>query len=259
MKLLIVDDEPIALEGLTHTVNFQDYGVDKVFTARSMARAQEILKKWQIDIALCDIEMPGGSGLDLIAWIRENYPDMVNIILSCHSEFDFARQALDLSCLQYLVKPASSGELGAALTKAVQLIEKRNREKTYQKLGREYAVKVSGVEREDQDALGKVEEYIRSHIDEEMTVEQLASMVFISANYLTRCFKKKHGKPVSEYIIELRMTLAQEMLKNTDLTVTAISSKVGYPNYTYFTKLFKKYSGDTPTEYRGRHKGAKKF
>ena len=95
-----------------------------------------------------------------------------------------------------------------------------------------------------------VECYIREHVDEELSVEKLAQIAYISPNYLTRCFKKKHGKTVVEYINDFRLGLAEEMLKNTSLTVTAISAKVGYANYSYFVRQFKKYKGCSPSEYR---------
>ena len=74
--------------------------------------------------------------------------------------------------------------------------------------------------------------------------------MFPYSRNLTRCFKKQYGKTVTEYIIDYRMGLAEKLLKDTDLTVTAVSAKVGYANYAYFTRQFKKYSGYTPSQYR---------
>ena len=83
-------------------------------------------------------------------------------------------------------------------------------------------------------------------------MEELAAMVYLSQNQLARVFKKKYGKTVIEFIMEYRMNLAEELLKDTRFTVTEVSAKIGYPNYAYFTKLFKKHSGYTPSAYRNR-------
>lgn len=250
MKLLIVDDEVIAIEGIKGSVDFAKHGIIKVFSARSMSAAQEIIRQWGIDIVLCDIEMPGGSGLELIEWINREYPNIVTIILSCHSDFDFAKQAVNLSCLQYLLKPAVPEELDAALERAVEKVNQEAANLKYRKLGEGYLQSIAGSDTEKADVMQVVECYIREHVDEELSVEKLAQIAYISPNYLTRCFKKKHGKTVVEYINDFRLGLAEEMLKNTSLTVTAISAKVGYANYSYFVRQFKKYKGCSPSEYR---------
>ena len=54
-----------------------------------MQQAQSIIQDNRVDIVFCDIEMPSGSGLELMEWMNENYPGIVKIILSCHNEFEF--------------------------------------------------------------------------------------------------------------------------------------------------------------------------
>ena len=75
-------------------------------------------------------------------------------------------------------------------------------------------------------------------------------MVYVNPEYLSRLFKKKHHKTLNEYITSERMQLAAEMLRGSNLTVSTISARVGYPNYSYFTRIFKKYYGVTPREYQ---------
>ena len=72
----------------------------------------------------------------------------------------------------------------------------------------------------------------------------------MSATHLTRLFKKKYDMGVVDFITEKKMSLAEELMKREDLTVSYIASKLGYSNYSYFTKVFKKYTGKTPTEYK---------
>ena len=74
MRALVVDDEIVALKALTRRIQWEKYGVDQVFTARSMQQAQQVLKNEEIDFMLCDIEMPNGTGLDLAEWMRQHYP-----------------------------------------------------------------------------------------------------------------------------------------------------------------------------------------
>ena len=117
-------------------------------------------------------------------------------------------------------------------------------------MGERYVEQVVGQQWDEISAVEQVQRYITEHIAEELSVEKLAKMVYLSQNHLTRSFKKKYGKTIVEYISDCRLNLAEELLKNTNLTVTMVSAKVGYPNYAYFTKQFKKHSGHSPRTFR---------
>ena len=67
MRALVVDDEIVALKALTRRIQWEKYGVDQVFTARSMQQAQQVLKNEEIDFMLCDIEMPPGIPVATVA------------------------------------------------------------------------------------------------------------------------------------------------------------------------------------------------
>lgn len=255
MKLLIVDDEVIAIEGILANADFQGCGIDGVYTANSMQQAKDILCREGISIVLCDIEMPNGNGLLLIEWVGEHYPQIVSIILSCHSEFEFARRAVSLSCMEYILKPATPDILADVLRRAVQESESRNSDEKIRKLGEAYVHRLAAEEENEVSAVEQVQRYITEHIEEELSVEGLSRMVYLSANHLARCFKKKYGRTITEYITDYRMGLAEELLQKTDLTVTAVSSRVGIPNYAYFSRQFKRYSGCSPSQYRNRYGG----
>ena len=92
--------------------------------------------------------------------------------------------------------------------------------------------------------------YIDSHLADELSVKELAGVCFISADHLTRLFKKRFGMTVSEYIQDKRIRLAAELLTRGDLSISAVSNTVGFGNYSYFTEQFKKRYGVTPREYQ---------
>ncbi|MFF2482070.1 response regulator [Paenibacillus sp. NPDC058071] len=121
--LLIVDDEPIAIEGLLSGMNWEDLGFSQVSTAFSAEQAKAIFEHAQIDVMLCDIEMPKETGLQLLEWVRTSYPSTETIFLTCHADFQFAKQAIGLGSLDYLLKPVLYNDLEAALRKALRKIE----------------------------------------------------------------------------------------------------------------------------------------
>jgi len=126
-NLLIVDDEIHAVEGIQTSVDWEKISIDDVFAAYNIQQAKDIIKKERIDVILCDIEMPQGNGLELLKWLRDIYPDITCIFLTCHAEFNYARKAIQLGSFDYLLKPASANEIEEAVNKAVAGIEKEKK------------------------------------------------------------------------------------------------------------------------------------
>ncbi|OAS89276.1 MULTISPECIES: response regulator transcription factor [Metabacillus] len=93
-------------------------------------------------------------------------------------------------------------------------------------------------------------DYIDQNYQENITRTSLAKIVYLSPDYIARYFKKETGISLVNYIIKKRVDIAKDLLNNTDLPVHIISDKVGYGNYSYFTKLFKKETNYTPVDYR---------
>lgn len=252
MTLLIVDDEPLVLQGVLDGVQWDLLDFRHVLTARSDGQARKILAEQSVDILLTDIEMGDKSGLDLIQWVNETRPEIKCIVLSCHDEFDFAQRAVRLECFDYVLKPAPYETLTQVLAKARERVLREQGQSLLEHYGKEY-VKKQGrgqEERSPEDVLDTAERYIRDHISVEISVETVAKKAHVSPRHLNRLFQKKHGKPVSDYVTGQRMILAAELLRGSELSVTIVSDRVGYSNYSYFIKQFKKYHGITPREYQ---------
>lgn len=93
-------------------------------------------------------------------------------------------------------------------------------------------------------------EYIDNHYNEELCLKDLSSRYFIGYAYCCVLFKKITAYTFSEYITNLRMKKASELLNDRSLTITDICYKIGYKDYFYFNKVFKKYHGVTPASYK---------
>lgn len=251
MKLLIVDDEPIAIAGIRRGVDLRKLGFQEVFTAGSYTEAVDVLSKEKIDLAVCDIEMPDQSGIELMGWITENSPDTETIVLSCHDEFAYAQQAVRLHCLEYVLKPVRYEILTEVLERAVRTVNEKRQQSLMSEYGQRYIDRMGeGGTESTGNAVEKVARYIDTHLDEEMSVKALAGMAFLSADHLTRMFKKEYGKTVSDYILEKRMELARELLRSSDLTITMVAGRIGFSSYSHFTEQFKKIYGMTPRKFQ---------
>lgn len=253
MNILIVDDEQLAVQGILDGVNWDRLGFSKVLTAGSFQEAAAILENTYIDILLSDIEMPGESGLKLIEYVNGRSPNTECIILSCHDEFDYARTAVRLNCMEYVLKPVRYQRLTEILMAAKEKVAQRRRSEQIRQYGQQYIDSLAKESRsETANSLDTAVSYIDSHLADELSVREIASVCYISADHLTRLFKKKFGKSVSEYIQEKRIRLAGELLRRQDITVSMAANTVGFGNYSYFTEQFKRYFGMTPREYQRR-------
>lgn len=124
LKLLIVDDESYVIEDIRSSVDWYRLGIDAVWTASNMRQAKDIFGEQPIDLMLCDIEMPQGSGLELLAWVRENHPRVQSIFLTCHADFRYAKEAIRLGSLDYILKPFPYEVLEEAVAKAIAKINR---------------------------------------------------------------------------------------------------------------------------------------
>ncbi|MCC8066266.1 MAG: response regulator [Clostridiales bacterium] len=94
--ILLVDDEELALAGIESGVSWSRLGIDTVYKADSMNMALQTIAARHVDLMICDIEMPGGSGLELIRRVREKHPEILCIFYTCHAEFSYCQEAIRL-------------------------------------------------------------------------------------------------------------------------------------------------------------------
>lgn len=100
------------------------------------------------------------------------------------------------------------------------------------------------------DIIKQVKEYVNNNLSGDLSLNTISSMVYHSPTYFSRISKKVTGYGFSEYVINLRLKKAKELLEGTSLKVGEIAAKVGYDSIPYFIKSFKKAYGKTPNEYR---------
>ena len=117
LTILLVDDDQMLTEKTKNSLDWDSLGISMVFTAGNIHEAKGILKVFKVDILLCDVDMPMGSGLELVEWIRNSQMGMKCIVLSSYANFTDAQKALRLGSDNQLLKPISKKELEAELKK----------------------------------------------------------------------------------------------------------------------------------------------
>lgn len=252
MQALLIDDEVVAVGALKRRVNWETYGVKQVFTANSMQQAKEIFQKEPIDFMLCDIEMPQGSGLELFEWVKTYYPKTECVYVTCHPEYEYIRQALRLGSADYILKPIDYTELDGILTELVKRLgERRDIDRILEEIVGKLVAEEAQMKQDD--CVHEAKRFILEHIQETIYVEEIAEQVHLNAQYLMRLFKKETGMSILEFITNERMKLAKELLVKTDFAINRVADCVGYGNYSYFTRIFKRCTQVSPKVYRQQH------
>lgn len=135
MNILIVDDEKYVLDGIIQGVNWDRLPFENRYFAKSTFEAREILNQVPIHVLLCDIEMPQESGLDLLAWIREQEMDLQAVFLTGYAEFDYAKRAIQLGSFDYYLKPVDYEKLTDVLARVAEKVTVEEEIKRNSRLG----------------------------------------------------------------------------------------------------------------------------
>ena len=100
-------------------------------------------------------------------------------------------------------------------------------------------------------AVMAVKKHIRTHLNQELTRESLAAMVYLTPDYLSHLFKWETGFSLTNYIIYERIEEAKRLLAGSDMSISDIAIRCGFQSISYFSKQFKRFTGMTPREFRG--------
>lgn len=119
IDILLVDDETYVTESLELTIPWGELGVTTVLRAASGKEALEIMEENAVDIVVTDIRMPGMTGLDLISEVSRRWPHVRCILLTGHSDFDYAKKAIQLQAADYILKPVNDDEFMHSVSAAI--------------------------------------------------------------------------------------------------------------------------------------------
>lgn len=122
IEILLVDDETYVTESLRMTIPWEQLNVREVYCASSGAEALELLEEKQIDIIVSDIRMPEMDGLTLLQTVSERWPHIKCMLLTGHSDFEYAKRAIKLQVSDYILKPVNDDEFMTSVANAIDAL-----------------------------------------------------------------------------------------------------------------------------------------
>ena len=230
IPVLIVDDNKLERQGIRFLLEKQGYSLE-ITECTNGVDALEKIKEQHFELLITDIKMPIMNGVDLITHMREFNQTLQVIVLSGYDDFNYARELLKANVVDYLLKPINPTEFQTCVTQILnQIMTKKptTNDKT----------------------IDKVLSIMHHEFDRDLTLEDLATRVFLSPNYLSILFKKEMNIGINKYLNNFRLEQACSLLSDSNMKVIDISKYVGFDNPSYFNRLFKNTYGVTPSSYR---------
>ncbi len=243
-KIMAADDEGYIREALQKLINWEKMDCRLEAVACDGQELIDQMEAERPDIIITDIRMPVLDGLEVCKYVYETCPEIQVILLTAHSEFEYARTAIRYNVCEYVLKVSIIEELPKAVEKAIRELEKSRRE-------------MEKVKREEPGNLYlQIEHYIEENYQSRISLEEMASTLHANGSYLSRLYKNKTGRNLFDAILDRRIETAKEYLLHTDMKTYEISGMVGIEDSGYFSRMFKKKTGVSPKEFRKRESNA---
>lgn len=244
-QVIVAEDEPLLLQNTIAKIHSLDLGFQVIASAQTGIQALELIEKYPPPhLLITDVRMPVMNGLELIEKAREAIPDLDCMIISGYSDFEYARQACRLQVFDYLLKPVDPAALKEALMRLKARYDAKQRE-----LAGEFTQITAN--HSPQEIAETLRQYLNAHYQEDVKINLIAASINYSASQLSKIFQQAFGVTPSRYLITLRISRACRLLATEpSYTVRMIGEMVGYPEQGYFSRIFKKYTGVTPQQYR---------
>lgn len=361
LRLAIIDDEEETRQIMVSFIDWETYGITVVGEASDGFTAYNLINSMRPDIVLIDIQMPGMTGLDVLEKIRsENLISPAFIIMSGYDDFEFARRAISLAAVEYLLKPFRPDDVIMAIQKSIKHLElirssypeapapggrknslsgnaidfsllhypsrEEHRLLECLKVGTKEGVLTeldcfwnclcelnsdtesrlncavilyvevcrfllergscfSAPYFEDLDSSGgnisqeirrtltsvvldalsllesgdvsriyvnKAVQYIQAHYKENLSLDSVANEIELSSPYLSSLFSRILGTTFINYVQSVRIQKAKELLCGTTMKVYEIAYCIGYDDEKYFSQVFRKTEGITPSQFRAQ-------
>lgn len=237
VKLLIVDDEENILNRMEKYIRQNMKCFSEIYTARSGQEALDVIYRFHPEVMLLDVQIPVKNGLEVMREAKGKGICPKTIILSGYDTFSYAQQALRLGAVDYLLKPCRSTEICQRLSQLVKGEEPAEEKEVPQE------------EKTANPAVRMAQNYISEHLTENISLSEVAEKAGVSTAYLSTLFTQHLGCGFVDYLNKMRIQYATCYMQDGGMKIYEIAYKVGFRDEKYFSRVFKKVMGQSPSEY----------
>lgn len=240
ISLLIVDDEENTLTHMEKYIRKRMTCFSEIYTARNGQEALDVIYRVHPAVMLLDVQMPGKNGLDVMEEAMSNGVCPKTVILSGYDTFSYAQQAVRLGAVDYLLKPCRSTEICQRLEEALEVY--RN--------GRRMRMAEEDEEQSANPIVRSAQKYIGQHLTDNINLSEVAEKAGVSGAYLSTLFSQQLGCGFIDYLNRRRIEYAVQYMKDGTMKIYEVAYRAGFRDEKYFSRVFKKVMGQSPSEYR---------
>ena len=238
-KALIIDDEKPVRIAIQKLGDWGRYNLQKPLECENGAEGLKLMRELRPSLVFVDMQMPVMTGTEFLKEASLTFKNTAYIVISGFDDFSYAQSAIRYGADDYLLKPVIEDELNRAIENAMKRL---------------FPDEEFGINMESALSAESVTEIIKETIERDYSsnikISDFADRYYFSKEYLSKLFKQKYGFGIYEYLTNVRMERAKELLAATDTKIQDISIRVGFTDTNYFSKAFHNYTGKTPSEFR---------
>lgn len=248
-KVVVVDDEPIIVEGLSRMIRWDEYECEIVKSSNDGIDGMKVIREIKPDIIFTDIAMPGMDGLTMLAGLKSEFGDTEICILTGYRDFDYAKKAIELGVTRFLLKPSILEEIEEAIQcmcanlKAKNILPNDTKHKSEDIDSKSESIASSFI-------VSNAIKYIEENYKHKITLAEVAEKTYVSQWHLSKLLNRKMDMNFSEILNHIRIREAQKLLSEPGLRIGDIAEKVGFIDIAHFSRVFKKVVGVSANEYR---------
>ena len=243
-RVMLVDDEPLIVEGMRKVVRWEDFECTVVATAEDAEKGAELIRTLKPDILFTDIRMPGVDGLTMLAGLRSEFPDLQVTVLTGYRDFAYAQEAIRLGVARFLLKPSKMYEIREALACMTARLQREHTDQS--------AAQGEAEERENAGSflVNRALDYLEEHYAEKLTLQEVADACYVSQWHLSKLLNRYTKKNFYDLLNNRRIRAAKELLADPSLRIGDIGEMIGYVDPAHFARVFRKIAGMSANEYR---------
>ena len=250
LKLIIAEDEEIIRRGLITTIDWAAMGAEVIGDAADGMEAWALIHEKHPDIILTDIRMPRLSGLQLAERLHAEKNPAHVIFLTSYADFSYAQRAVRVGACDYLLKPVEEEDLMTVLQR-IRLQMQAPAPAASGSVGKislvDWLPLLAGAHLNPH--VREVLEFLATHYQERLSVEEMAARQGVSASYLSRKLKETTGHTFNSLLTRFRLQQSLALLAEGRLRVYEVAEAVGFSDYKNYAQVFRKYLDMTPSQY----------
>ncbi|NHN31657.1 response regulator transcription factor [Paenibacillus agricola] len=244
--ILIAEDELPTRNGVLKALQAWSQGKVNLQTVENGLEAFQYRKLHPVDLLITDIRMPGLNGIQLLERLKKEGLETTSILLTGYAEFEYARKAMALGAVNYILKPVEYQSLISAVEEAFET------RKLWKGAHSDSALPMPQVLN---DSIRKALTYISSELSNtSLGIKEVAEYIHLNSSYVSVLFKEETGQTFSDYLTRQRLAKAKLLLVGTDMKIYEIAERTGFSSSKYFVKVFREAEDLTPKEFRTESK-----